>query len=144
MNSLDIFNVRALMRALEQIHSTMDLEVLPETLFSAVRELVAGAQLTFEQLDLRTGVVTSMTSRDSVFSEEIKKRILELMPTHPVHSGVQGGAERRNPGDGLHHSAAVPGYTPLSRNLASRRSALPDGRNIGCAWENRWDDRQSR
>jgi hypothetical protein len=91
MNSPDIFNVRVLMRALEQIHSTMDLEVLPETLFSAVKELVAGAQFTFEQLDLRTGVVTSMTSPDSVFSEEIKKRILELMPTHPVIPAYKEG-----------------------------------------------------
>jgi DNA-binding CsgD family transcriptional regulator len=39
-------------------------------------------------------------------------------------------------------AAAVPGYTSLPRTLASRRSTLPDGGNIGCAWENRWDDRQ--
>jgi hypothetical protein len=36
MNSLDIFSVRALMQALEQIHSTMDLEDLPAKLFSVV------------------------------------------------------------------------------------------------------------
>jgi hypothetical protein len=84
MNSLDTFSVRALMRALEQIHSTIDLEVLPETLFSAMRELVAGARFSFEQLDPRTGLVISMTSRDLVFPEETKKKVLELMPTHPV------------------------------------------------------------
>ena len=34
MNSLDIFTVRALMQALEQIHSTMHLQAMPEKLFS--------------------------------------------------------------------------------------------------------------
>jgi len=91
MNSLDSFSVRALMRALEQTHSTMDLAVLPETVFSALRELVTGAQFTFEQLDLRTGVVISMTSRDLVFPEEIKNRVLELMPTHPVVPAYKQG-----------------------------------------------------
>jgi DNA-binding CsgD family transcriptional regulator len=91
INSLDIFSVRALMRALEQIHSTMDLEVLPEALFSAVRELVAGALFSFEQLDLRTGFGVSMISRDLVFPEEMKKRIIELMPTHPVVPAYREG-----------------------------------------------------
>jgi DNA-binding CsgD family transcriptional regulator len=91
MNSLDIFSVRALMRALEQIHSTLDLEILPETLFSAVRELVAGAQFSFDQLDLRTGVGISMISRDLVFPEEMKKKIIELMPTHPVVPAYKEG-----------------------------------------------------
>jgi hypothetical protein len=40
MNSLDLFTVRALMQALQQIHSTLDLETLPETLFSAVHSSV--------------------------------------------------------------------------------------------------------
>jgi hypothetical protein len=36
MNSLDIFSARALMLALEQIHSTKDLSDLPQVLFSTL------------------------------------------------------------------------------------------------------------
>ena len=45
MNSLDLFSVRALMQALEQIHSASELVALPEALFSAVRVLVPAARL---------------------------------------------------------------------------------------------------
>jgi hypothetical protein len=59
MNSLDICSVGALMmRALKQIHSTMDLEVLPERVFSAITALVPGAVSTIDELDLESGVVT--------------------------------------------------------------------------------------
>ena len=61
MNSLDIFSVPALMRALEQIHSTMDLEVLPEALFSALECLVPDAGLSLDLLDLKSGVAGSRT-----------------------------------------------------------------------------------
>jgi len=74
----------------------MDLEVLPQTLFSAARELVAGAQFSFEQLDLRTGVVIIMTSRDLVFSEEVKQRVVELLPTHPVSRRTERGGEAQS------------------------------------------------
>jgi hypothetical protein len=43
MNSPDILSVRALIPALEQIHSTLDLEILPEALFSALEDLVVSA-----------------------------------------------------------------------------------------------------
>jgi hypothetical protein len=64
MNSLNIFGVRALMQALQQIHSTIDREALPEVLFSAVRGRVPAARLSIDQLDLKTGIVTSATSED--------------------------------------------------------------------------------
>ena len=92
MNSLDIFSVRALMQALEEIHSTMDLEVLPERLFSAIGTLVPGSALTIDQLDLKIGVVTELTSPEPLFPEGIKKRVLELMPTHPAMPAYKAGA----------------------------------------------------
>jgi DNA-binding CsgD family transcriptional regulator len=92
MNSLDICSVGALMRALEQIHSTMDLEVLPERLFSAITALVPGAVSTIDELDLESGVVTEMTSVERLFPEGIKKRVLELMPTHPAMPAYKAGA----------------------------------------------------
>jgi len=52
MNSPDIFDLQALMQALEQIHSTMDLAALPEKLFSAVGALIPGATLTLVQMFL--------------------------------------------------------------------------------------------
>jgi hypothetical protein len=54
MNSLDLFSVRALMQALQQIHSTLDLDVPPERLFSAITALVPGAVSTIDELDLTT------------------------------------------------------------------------------------------
>jgi hypothetical protein len=92
MNSLDLFSVRALMQALEQIHSASELVALPEALFSAVRVLVPAARLSIDQLDLKTGVVTSVTSEDRLFSEETKRRIVEVMPSHPVMPAVRDGA----------------------------------------------------
>jgi hypothetical protein len=59
MNSLDLFSVRALMQALQQIHSTMDLFELPGSLFGAVRGLVPDSRLSIDQLDLKTGTVMS-------------------------------------------------------------------------------------
>ena len=58
------------MRALEQIHSTMDLAALPEKLFSAVTAVVPGAVFTLDELDLTTGVVTELTSVERLFPVE--------------------------------------------------------------------------
>src|SRR5258708_18127258 len=92
MNSLDLFSVRVLMQALQQIHSTMDLFALPESLFSAVRGLVPDSRLSIDQLDLKTGVVISVSSEDRFFSEEMKRKIVELMPSHPVMPRCRSGS----------------------------------------------------
>src|SRR5271157_4709003 len=84
MNSLDLFSVRALMQVLQQIHSTLDLFELPESLFAAIRGLVPDSRLSIDQLDVKTGVVMSVSSEDRFFSEEMKRKIVELMPSHPV------------------------------------------------------------
>ena len=84
MNSLDLSSVRALMRALEQIHSTLDLEVLPQALFSALEELVPDVACTLDQLDLKTGVTTELANARILFPEQIKERALELLPSHPA------------------------------------------------------------
>jgi DNA-binding CsgD family transcriptional regulator len=90
MNSPEIFNLQALMQALEQIHSTMDLAALPEKLFSAVRALIPGATLTLVQRDLKTGVVTSFGNED-LWSKEQIPHSHELMPTHPVVPAYKAG-----------------------------------------------------
>jgi hypothetical protein len=77
------------MQALEQIHSARELVALPEAFFSAVRGLVPAARFSIDQLDLKTGIVTSVTSEDRLFSEETKQRIIELMPSHPVMPAVR-------------------------------------------------------
>jgi DNA-binding CsgD family transcriptional regulator len=92
MNSIDIFSVQALLRALEQIHSARELVALPESLFSAVRGLISDARVSIDQLDLKTGFVTSVSSEDRFFSEEMKRKIVELMPSHPVMPAVRAGA----------------------------------------------------
>ena len=91
MNSLDILSVRALMRALEQIHSTLALEVLPEALFSALEDLVPDAGFSLDQLDLQSGVVTDVTNENRVVPEQIKERVLELMPSHPAMPAYKAG-----------------------------------------------------
>ena len=93
MNSLDLFSVRALMQALQQIHSTLDLEALPEALFSAVQRIITDAMVTFDHLDLKTGVATSVSSMDRFVSVEVKARVLELMPDHPVVPSMKAGAK---------------------------------------------------
>jgi DNA-binding CsgD family transcriptional regulator len=72
------------MRALEQIHSTRALEVLPEALFSALEDLVPGAAFSLDQLGPQSGVVADVTNANRVVPEQIKERVLELMPSHPA------------------------------------------------------------
>jgi len=93
MNSLDIFSVRALMQALEQIHSTKDLCDLPQVLFLALKSLIPGAMVTFDQLDLKTRITTTQISEDSSVGAEVKTRVLELMPDHPVVPRMKSGAK---------------------------------------------------
>ena len=91
MNSLDIFSVPALMRALATIHSTMDLSVLPEALFSALEDLVPDAGYSFHQLDLESGVVTDVTNGNPVLPQQIKERVQELMPSQPAMPAYKAG-----------------------------------------------------
>jgi DNA-binding CsgD family transcriptional regulator len=79
------------MRALEHIHATLDLEVLPQALFSALEELVPDAVCTLDQLDLKTGIGTDKTNAKIVFPDQIKKRALELIPSHPTMSAYKEG-----------------------------------------------------
>jgi DNA-binding CsgD family transcriptional regulator len=81
------------MQALQQIHSTLDLEALPETLFSAVQRIITDAMVTFDHLDLKTGVATSVSSMDRFVPVEVKARVLELMPDHPVVPSMKAGAK---------------------------------------------------
>ena len=93
MKSLDIFSVRALMQALEQIHSTKDLCDLPQVLFSTLKNLIPGAMVTFDQLDLKTRIAATQISEDSLVGGEVKARVLELMPDHPVVPRMKSGAK---------------------------------------------------
>jgi len=93
MKSLDIFSVRALMQALEQIHSTKDLCDLPQVLFSTLKNLIPGTMVTFDQLDLKTRIAATQISEDSLVGGEVKARVLELMPDHPVVPRMKSGAK---------------------------------------------------
>jgi hypothetical protein len=91
MTSLNIFSLRSLTQALEKIHSTLDLEVLPGALFSALEDLVPDAGCRLDQLDLETGTVTEITNAKLVFPEQIKQRILESMASHPAMPAYKAG-----------------------------------------------------
>ena len=91
MNSLDIFSLEALMRALAEIHSTTDLAVLPEALFCALADLVPDAGCNLDQLDLQSGIVTDVTNANPALPEQIKERVLELMPSPPAMPAYKAG-----------------------------------------------------
>jgi DNA-binding CsgD family transcriptional regulator len=97
MNSLDIFNLEALMRALAKIHSTTDLAVIPEALFCALEDLVPDAGCSLDQLDPRSDVVTDVTNGNLVVPKQIKERVLELMPSHPAMPAYRAGRRGATP-----------------------------------------------
>jgi DNA-binding CsgD family transcriptional regulator len=81
------------MQALEQIHSTKDLCNFPQVLFSTLKNLIPGAMVTFDQLDLKIRIASTQISEDSLVGAEVKTRVLELMPDHPVVPRMKSGAK---------------------------------------------------
>jgi len=69
----------------------MDRAALPGALFSALEDLVPDTGCSLHQLDLRSGVVTDLTNANLVVPEQIKERVLELMPSHPVMPAYKAG-----------------------------------------------------
>src|SRR5215469_5841812 len=91
MNSLDILSLPALMRALAKIHSTMDRAALPGALFSALEDLVPDTGCSLDQLDLRSGLATDVMNANLVVPEQIKERVLGLIPSHPAMPAYKAG-----------------------------------------------------
>ena len=91
MDSLDLTTVRRLMLALERIYSISAMESFGPEVFKAVGEVVPETLISFEQISLITGQVTSATSDDIRVTPGIRERILELVPTHPVIPRVEAG-----------------------------------------------------
>jgi len=81
------------MRSLERIHSAEGLREFPPVVFSALSELFEGCLFSLETLNLKTGEVISATSDKDRVSAEIKQRLAELLPTHPVIPVAQAGAK---------------------------------------------------
>jgi DNA-binding CsgD family transcriptional regulator len=93
MQSLPIHRVRALMQALERIHSADHIKQFPETVFGALGDLLVGSFFSLDTLSLATGQVISATSDNIPVSDELKNRILELVPTNPAIPLVLRGAK---------------------------------------------------
>ena len=81
------------MRSLEWLHRADSLDHFPPTVFGALGEIIPGAIFSLETFNLKTGEVVSATSNNAPISPEIKNRILELVPTHPVMPIVRAGAK---------------------------------------------------
>jgi DNA-binding CsgD family transcriptional regulator len=81
------------MRSLESIHSAEGLSGFPAVVFSALGELIEGCLFSLDTVNLKTGEVISATSDNVPISAEIKNRIVELIPTHPVMPIAQSGAK---------------------------------------------------
>ena len=129
MDTISIRSVRALMRSLERIYSAEGLREFPPVVFSALGELFEGCLFSLDTLNLKTGEVISATSDNDRVSAEIKQRLVELLPTHPVIPIAQAGAKgairlsdcvtqrqfERNAGDPLHklplHASRAGGHT---------------------------------
>jgi DNA-binding CsgD family transcriptional regulator len=81
------------MRSLERIHSAESLREFPPIVFSALGELIEGCLFSLETLNLKTGEVISATSDNDRVSGQVKQRLVELLPTHPVMPVAQAGAK---------------------------------------------------
>jgi DNA-binding CsgD family transcriptional regulator len=81
--------VAVLMAALERVHrAPTSAEFIPE-LFASLDGVIPGALFSFESVSCRTGVVSSHTSRVPQGDVEgWRKRLMELVPTHPVYPHV--------------------------------------------------------
>jgi DNA-binding CsgD family transcriptional regulator len=93
MDTISVRSVQALMRGLEHIHSAESLRDFPPVVFSALGELIDGCLFSLDTFNLKTGEVISATSDNVPISAEIKNRIVELIPTHPVIPIAQGGVK---------------------------------------------------
>lgn len=93
MESISLHKVHALMRSLEWLHRADSLEHFPPIVFGALGELIPGGIFSLETFNLKTGEVVSATSANAQLSPEIKNRILELVPTHPVMPMARAGAK---------------------------------------------------
>jgi DNA-binding CsgD family transcriptional regulator len=93
VESISLNKVKALMRSLERLHRADSLEHFPPIVFGALGELIPGATFSLETFNLKTGEVVSATSNSMPISPEIKNRILELVPTHPVMPIARVGAK---------------------------------------------------
>ncbi|MBV8275135.1 MAG: hypothetical protein JO170_07755 [Verrucomicrobia bacterium] len=92
MESISVRSVQALVRNLELIHSAESLRQFPSVVFSALSELVEGCLFSLDTFNLKTGEVISATSDHVPIPAEIKKRVVELIPSHPVIPIARSGA----------------------------------------------------
>ena len=93
MDTISIRSVQALMRSLERIHGAEGLRDFPPAVFSALGELIEGCLFSLDTFNLKTGEVISATSDNDRVSGEIKQRLVELIPTHPVMPAARNGAK---------------------------------------------------
>jgi DNA-binding CsgD family transcriptional regulator len=94
METLSLDKVQDLLRAAEAVHAADGLEQFPGAVFNALGDLIKGTFFSLDTVDLETGKVISGTSDNVPISEEIKKRIVELVPTNPAIPAVEKGAIR--------------------------------------------------
>jgi DNA-binding CsgD family transcriptional regulator len=93
MESISVRSVKALLGSLERIHSAESLQQFPTIVFSALGDLVEASVFSLDTFNLKTGEVISATSDRVPISPEIKKRIVELVPTNPVIPIARTGAK---------------------------------------------------
>jgi DNA-binding CsgD family transcriptional regulator len=92
MESISVRSVQVLLRSLEMIHGAEDLKQFPDVVFSALGRVVEGSIFSLDTFNVKTGEVISATSDNVAISSEIKKRIVELVPTNPVIPFARSGA----------------------------------------------------
>jgi hypothetical protein len=80
------------MRGLEMIHGAEDLRQFPGVAFDALGQLIGGSIFSLDTFNVKTGEVISATSDHAAITSEIKKRIVELVPTNPVIPIARNGA----------------------------------------------------
>jgi len=81
------------MRSLERIYGAEGLREFPSAVFSALGELFKDCVFSLDTFNPKTGEVISATSDDDRVSAELKQRLVELLPTHPVVPAARAGAK---------------------------------------------------
>lgn len=78
-----------ILEALEQIHCPGELSEFSGRIFDTIERLIPGVIMSLETFDMQTGISSSATSRaPQQNTAEWRKRILELLPTHPAFPHV--------------------------------------------------------
>jgi len=91
MDSLDVSDVRRLMDATKRIYAASKHETLSQEIFQVISALIPDVVLSLDQLNLKTGQINHEASSPLWAAPDMRSRVMELMPSHPVMPAALAG-----------------------------------------------------